>query len=238
MFQKLPKLLHSGIFVLLFLATLTILPAQEAEKTTFRFSCVSFEPLSIADLHYREGKKYLPLNVASCNRSEPVPLRGMKFLEIHIPFTDDDGKPGYKLVGKARIPKGTNLALFFVHEKATPDGLPLTVSGIDDSLKTFPPGTFRFANLTNVPLRVKFGDTSSAIGAGGMTVVESKVSAEGGFLPLWITDTKGNKIYENRLWSQVSGRDMFFIGPPPQPGARVSIMLLPQIVAPERQPQP
>eukprot|EP00903_Cladosiphon_okamuranus_P003967 g3965.t1 len=201
-------------------------------KPSFRFSCVSFAPLGITDLHYREGKNYLPLTVAKGTRSTPVPLRGMEALEIHVPFTGEDGTPGYKLVGKAPLPKGTNLALFFVHEKPAPGGLPLTLSGIDDSLETFPPGTFRFANLTNVPLRVRFGGTNSAIRAGDMTVVESKVGPGGGFLPLWVIDDKGNKVYENRLWSQVSGRDMFFIGPPPRPGAMVSVMLLPQIIPP------
>ncbi|MGB6222282.1 MAG: hypothetical protein WBG04_14735 [Haloferula sp.] len=194
---------------------------------------MSFKELSFSQLFYREGKKYLPLSVVANNRSAPVPLKGMNSLELFIEHVGSDDVRSYKLVGKSALPKGAELALFFIFERSSAGALPLTLKGIDDSMDVFPPGSFRFANFTKIPLKLRFGTTNGNIKPGGFTVVKSNVEAAGGFLPLWLTTSTGKKVYENRLWSQLSGRDMLFIGPPPRPGGTVSVMLLPQVVPPE-----
>ena len=219
--------------IFLILATSASVLKAQAPKgpPPIQFSCVSWAQLSIPGLLYREGKVCLPLEVLPRNRSKLYPLHGINALELYILATDKEGKQSYQLVGKAPFPQGTDRALFIIDKKA-PDGLPLTVTGVDDSLKVFPPGSFRFVNFTPAPLKVVFGGKTSPVAPEAMTVVKSNVSAEGGFLPFFIKDASERTVYENRLFGQPTGRDMIFIGPPARPGGRVSIILLPQLVAP------
>jgi len=58
-----------------------------------------------------------------------------------------------------------------------------------------------------------------------------------GSIPFLIGYPKGEVIFETRLFSQPTGRDMILIGAPAQPGGRFPVKVLPQIIAPEP-PQP
>ena len=95
----------------------------------------------------------------------------------------------------------------------------------------------RFFNFSPTELQVKFAGQVSKLPASGMSLVKSNVSEKGGFIPFLIGHPKGGVIFETRLFSQPTGRDMVFISAPAQPGGRVLVKVLPQLIAPEP-PQP
>ena len=218
-----------SLFILSLLWTAAALPlgAQSAPKaTSIKFSCTAWESLSISKLFYRCGKKYLPLQLSPGNRSELYTLQDATALELYTLAADQQGKESYQRIGQAALPEGADRALFLILEKTTADGLPLTVTGMDDSLKTFPRGSFRFINSTPMELKVLFGGVTTPIAQQAMTVVPSKVSKDGGFVPFLINDAADNTIYETRFFAQPTGRDTVFIAPPPRPGEQVLIKFL------------
>lgn len=226
--------LTQSLFVLSLLWAAAPLPlgAQSAAKaTSIKFSCVAWENLTISNLFYRQGKKCLPIQLSPGNRSELYTLQDATALELCALAVDDQGKEYYKLIGQAALPEGSERALFFIAERTTADGLPLTVSGMDDSLKNFPRGSFRFVNSTPVELKVTFGGVTTPIVPRAMTVVPSQVSKDGGFLPFLVKDNAGRNVYETRFFAQPTGRDMVFIAPPPKPGDQVLIKFLAQLIA-------
>ena len=208
-----------------------------AAKPTVEFCCVVWEPLPITEVFYRDGKSYLPLEFFPGNRSQLYTLKEGNALELFEKVTAADGAFTYKLVGKAPLVAGARRMLFLVDPVANASGLPLRLYGVNDALDVFPPGTMRFFNFSTAELQVKFAGQVSKLTAGGMSLVKSNVSEEGGFIPFLIGDPNGEVVFETRLFSQPSGRDMVFIGAPAQPGGRVLVKVLPQLVSPEP-PQP
>jgi hypothetical protein len=204
---------------------------------SIQFSCAVWEKLSYPELFYRDGKSYLPLEFFPGNRSQLYPLKDGNALELYEKVTAEDGEVTYQLVGKAPLVAGARRMLFLVDPVANASRLPLKLYGVNDALDVFPPGTMRFFNFSPTELQVKFAGQVSKLTAGGMSLVKSNVSKKGGFIPFLIGDPKGGVIFETRLFSQPTGRDMVFISAPAQPGGRVLVKVLPQLIAPEP-PQP
>ena len=220
--------------LLLILACPLHLHAQSAAaKPTVEFCCVVWEPLPITAVFYRDGKSYLPLEFFPGNRSQLYPLKDGNALELFEKVTAADGTITYRLVGKAPLVAGARRMLFLVDPVANAKGLPLRLYGVNDALDVFPPGTIRFFNFSTAELQVKFAEQVSKLPAGGMSLVKSNVSENGGFIPFLIGTPKGEVVFETRLFSQPTGRDMVFIGAPAQPGGRVPVKVLPQLIAPE-----
>jgi hypothetical protein len=208
-----------------------------AAKPAVEFCCVIWEPLPITAVFYRDGKSFLPLEFSPGNRSRHYPLKDGNALELFEKVTAADGALTYKLVGKTPLVAGARRMLFLVNPAPNAAGLPLRLYGVNDALDVFPAGTIRFFNFSPTELQVKFAGQASKLPAGEMSLVKSNASENGGFIPFLIGNPKGEVIFETRLFSQPTGRDMVFIGAPAQPGGRVLVKVLPQLIAPEP-PQP
>ena len=225
-------------WILLLAACSTPLLAQSGTgRAAVEFCCVIWEPLPITEVFYQDGDSYLPLEFSPDQRSEFYPMKNGGALKLYKKESGADGAFRYILVGKAPLVPKTRRMLFVVSPVPGTTGLPLGLYGVDDSLNAFPPGTSRFFNFSTTALQVRFGGKSSKLPAGEVTVVKSGVAKSGGFIPFLIGDLKGEVVFETRLFSQPTGRDMVFIGAPPKPGGRVLVKLLPQLVSPEH-PQP
>lgn len=237
-FRKMNLTFFTKLMLLLLMAAPLFIQAQQ-QSGPVKFSCVIWKSLSFSEVFYRQGKDYIPLKLSAGNRSELYPLKGAAALELYIFIAaakSETGKAEYQLVGQSTFPVGIKRILYFITENNDPGGLPLRLSGVDDSLLTFPRGAFRFVNLTNVPLDVSFGGEVNEIAPKKMTMVKSKVSRAGGLLPFIVKDSAGRNVYENRFFAQETGRDMVFILPPTNTGGRVIVKLLPQLIAFPRQP--
>ena len=223
--------------LLFILSTPSLIHAQQ-QAGSVEFSCVIWKNLSFSEVFYRQGKEYISLKLSPGNRSEIYSLKGQAALELYtfVPAEKSGtGKAEYQLVGQSTVPVEVKRKLYFITENNAPDSLPLRMSGIDDSLLAFPRGAFRFVNLTNVPLEVSFGEEVNEVAPRKMTMIKSKVSREGGLIPFIVKDSAGRNVYENRFFAQETGRDMVFILPPANPGGRVIVKLLPQLIAFPRQ---
>lgn len=211
-----------------------LLRAQPSGKPAAEFCCVVWEPLPITAVFYRDGKSYLPLEFSPGSRSKLYPMKEGDALELYEKSVGADGATAYKLVGKAPLVAGARQMLFLIDPVPyAASGLPLRLFGVNDALDVFPTGTIRFFNFSTAALQVKFGGQASKLPAGEMSVVKSNVQKNGGFIPFLIGDPQGEVVFETRLFSQPTGRDMVFIGAPATPGGRVLVKVLPQLVAPE-----
>jgi hypothetical protein len=199
-----------------------------------KFSCLAWEPLSIPELFYRDGKDYLPLELAPGNRSQLYPMKSGNTLELYVKV---DGVSTYKLVGKAPWLAGARRMLFLVDPVSNCSGMPLRIFGVNDALDVFPPGTFRFLNFSNATLHVKFAGQVHKLPVGEITVVKSNVSERGGFIPFQMGDSNGKTIFETRLFSQPSGREMVFIGNPAEPEGLPRVKFVTEII-PKEPPKP
>lgn len=224
----------SAACVLLLATWPALLRAQsDTGKPGPEFSCLVWDALPIAAVFYRDGKNYLPLVFSPGNRSRLYPLKEATGLELYEKATGADGAASYKLVGKAPLVEGTRRILFLVDPVANATGLPLRIFGINDALDVFPPGTFRFLNFSSAALQVKFAGQVNKLPAGKVSVVKSNVSEKGGFLPFLIGDSGGKVVFETRLFSQPSGREMVFIANPAEPGGLARVKFLTEIIPPE-----
>jgi hypothetical protein len=201
------------------------------------FSCVSWDQLSFDELYYRDGQEYLALEVIPYRRSKSYALKGVSGLEIFIKGLDESGVVEYRLIGQAEWHPKTRRMLFFLIESDTDSGPPLQVMGVDDSLKVFPRGAFRFFNMTNTPLRVGFGSSVELMQPKSVRIVKPEIENKGSFVPFLVVDESGEKVYETRLVGQSTGREMVFIMPPTGSMDRVTVKFISQIVPRRNQPQ-
>jgi hypothetical protein len=236
--RKMNLTFFTKLTLLFFLAAPSFVQAQQQQAGPVKFSCAIWKNLSLSEVFYRQGKEFIPLKLSAGNRSELYSLKGAAALELYTLIAaeqSETGKAEYRLVGQSTLPVGVKRILYFITEIDNPEGLPFRLSGVDDSLLSFPRGAFRFVNLTNVPLKVYFGEEVNEVAPKKMTLVKSKVSREGGLLPFIVQGPNGRNVYENRFFAQETGRDMVFILPPSNPGGRVNVRLLPQLIAYPRQ---
>jgi hypothetical protein len=201
------------------------------EHAPFQFSCVIWKDLPYPELLYRQGEEFLPLELLPRQRSQMYPLKGQEALELYVVSDKPDGKPGHELVGKAALRPGTGRMLFMIQESAHKAGLPLAVYGLDDSLKEFPMGSFRFLNFTKIPLQVEIAGVTDTLPPQRDKVVTPDIPKLGGFLPFFIRDAKGNIGFQTRLFGQPRGRKMVIIVPPKNENENLAVLFLPEIIA-------
>jgi len=224
------------ILSLLFSAQL--LAQEEIRSKVVECSFVYWRGAPEADLYLRMGDYYHPLKFKNEKRSESISLRRMKIFEVYEKIQNpDEREAGYRLVANVEVPERYKkvLLLVFAPDEKQEAGYRLMV--IDDSMEGFPASTYLFVNLGNEKITVDFADTSQTINAGEMRVMHSKVDQRGGLIPILIHDHEGKKRYENRLFSQLTARNVVFIGPPKWDGGAFTVGMLPQLL-PQKVPPP
>jgi hypothetical protein len=225
----------AAFLAILPLATSSTLEAKEkksASPETIEFSCVAWDNLPCPELFYRQGNKYLPIKLSPGQRSQSYQLQDAHALELFIQKEKaaGGGKPAssdkYELGGLAPLLEGAKSMLFLIEVRKASNGLPLQLRGMDDSLETFPAGSFRFLNLTPDLLRIEFGGATHELPPGEMKVVTPELPAAGGFLPVTIKKEDDRNILENRFFAQRTGRELVVISPPAEGRTEISLKFL------------
>ncbi|MEI8036941.1 MAG: hypothetical protein WCJ14_01000 [Verrucomicrobiota bacterium] len=218
-----PKLLFA---VLLVIFPLAIPPALNAKSEdsghskAIEFTCAAWEKLPYPELYYLHGKQYLQLELSAGQRSKVYPLKGVEALELFIRKVSaagsgiSDAAPEYERVAMAPLLKGVKRMLFLIEASKDSKGMPLQLLGMDDTLETFPAGSFRFINQTPHLLRIEFAGVTRDLPQGALKVVTPDLPEAGGFLPAIIQNEDGRKILENRFFAQRTGRELIIISPP------------------------
>jgi hypothetical protein len=216
-----------------------IIEAQtQRQLSKIKFTCLLWEGPLEQELFYRDGDNFNILEVFTGSRSrEHVLAKSSEFgLYVKDDSAEDPEQP-YRLVGKTTLLAGTKQILFILFKHETDAGLGFHLLPVDDSLDSFPAGTFRFANFSNESLFVKFAGRVKKISPRGMTDMKSDVDAGGGLIPFIIGNEAEEKIFETRLFAQSTGREIVFIGRPKVAGGLPSVRFLPQLL-PQKLPSP
>ncbi|MEP2775548.1 MAG: hypothetical protein ABJQ29_03745 [Luteolibacter sp.] len=224
------------LLTLLVFSVLSIAHLQAKEGAS-KFSCVSWDNLPFTEILYRNGTETIPLEIGQGRRAQHYPLGSDGSFELYVREQSSEGKEELRLIGKAAFQPGAKQMLFLIGLADPKSKLPLVLIGVDDSLSTFPAGSFRFANFTNQPLKVAFGNVAETLRPAQIEVYKAKMAPDGGLMSLIVMDSKGKPIFARRLFGQPRDRSMVFITPPQTPEGGLSIRILPEIV-PEKPDEP
>lgn len=209
--------------------------AQSSQKIVF--TCFYWQGLPKEPLFYRNGKDFLPLEFSLAQRSPEKELAGMEWFEIYrrIDNPKEDELP-YELVGKSTIPRAKKV-LFVVIPEAKEEKVTQTyeVHGMDDSLLTFPSGSFQFVNFTAETLTVLCGSKSVQLPAKGANQIKDD-KARGGFSFFAVYDKSQRKIASTRLFGQPRGRELVFIIPPTSSTSQARLKFVSEIIHPKPDP--
>ena len=224
---------------LLIIISLVFLPSglsaqSKSEKRTVTFSCAVWDKLPQTPLFFFDGKKFQALKLKKFKRSDLFKLKDAEDFSLFIQSKTKDGELSYKRVGKTSILSNSSRILYLLsHQKTATARLNVRITGIDDSLGAFPPGTFRFVNFTSETLLIKFGDQKAKVKPQKVTTIKQRNQLESGLLPMMVGDSKGNVLLEDRLYVRSRGRKIVFISPPVKKGASLKIKYLSEIVPPQ-----
>ena len=220
------------IFITALLCSSGLLQAQEQDKQRgIQFSCMLWDGPLTEKIYYRDGDTFNHVVPFTGSRSLPHILEKSKEFALYVENKEAKEKElPYKLVGKAALLPGVKQILFILFLKQTEGELEIRILALDDSLNGFPAGTFRFANFSKSELLVKFAGATKKIPSREMTIMKSGVKKEGGVIPFLIGNEQGKKIFETRLFAQLNGREIVFIGPPKKEGGLPSVRFLPQLL--------
>ena len=222
------------IFCLLLFAAQGEAVAQKAVKKheELNFSCLYWEGVPAEDLYYRDGKSFHLLEFKNASRSKSFGLKRAEFFELYreavVPV---EGMTPYDLLSQTEIPLSRKI-LFLVIPFEREGGIQYKVIAMDDSLKSFPPGSFRFANFCREMLFVRCGEQVEEIPAREMTVVQPKDSLNGGFVPFMIGNAKGETLFKTQIDGQPSGRELVLITPSAKPEGRPRVKFVSQLIVP------
>ena len=212
----------------------SLLHAQEEKtKSSFEFSFVAWENLSMPEILYKDGNNFHAIELIKRQRSKVYEFkRAQSEMRLYIQEVNGEGELVYKVVGRAAIKPASSRMLFFIQQRENKkeDELPLFLSGVDDSLDAFPMGSFRFINNTKMPMQVVFPSARAELPARASKVITPKIAKLGGFIPLYVLDMEKNVVFQSRFFAQPRGRKMVFISPPKKPGGKVHLAFLPHIV--------
>jgi len=235
----LSKFLLTALLAVLPLASTATLQAGEPVSATpgiREFSCIAWDNLPCPELFYRQGNRYVPIKLSPGQRSQAYPLKDAHALELFFlkERAADSGKPAssdnFELAGLAPLLPEAKRMLFLIEVRKDFNGLPLQLRGMDDSVETFPAGSFRFFNQTPNLLRIEFGGATLDVPQGEAKVVVPALTAAGGFLPVIIKDAEGRNILENRFFAQRTGRELVVISPPVEGRTEMSLKIFSDVI--------
>jgi len=212
---------------LLFLSNTQSLHAQEKGNS---FTCVTWDTLDYPEIFYRKGKEFIPLELKKGRRSEQYPLDPKGGFQLYIPKESPDGKSEMELIGQSSYAASTKRTLFLIAKVKPGSELPLAIKGIEDSLATFPPGSFRCANFTREPFLISLGDVSKVLKPKDIEVYKAKMGPKGGLLSLLVKNKQGETIFGRRLFGQPRDRSFVFITPSQTCKSGIKAWILPEII--------
>ena len=217
----------------------------QEKKQGIQFSCMLWNGPLPEKIYYQDGKDYREVVPYTSSRSLPHWLEKSKKFRLFTrkEVDQEDGKEAklvYSLVGQTALLPGVQRILFilFPTKDEASEALEIGIMALDDTLKGFPPGSFRFVNFSGGDLMVKFAGVIKKIPAQEITMMQSKIGKLGGLAPFILGNNEGQKVFETRLFAQPNGREIVFIGKPKEVGGLPKVRFLPQLLPQKLPPIP
>jgi hypothetical protein len=206
--------------------------SSEESRSNYKISCLYWEGKPSEVLYFREGEHFRRLEFKQAQRSKGFSLRGMSNFELYRKAAQPEaGKPPYELLSDCKIPNAAEI-LFVVIPYERKGALLYHVHAMDDTLGTFPRGSFRFVNYTTESIQIKCGKKTQQIAPLGLWSMTGTATKNGGFIPFVLGDSNGDVIYGTRIFGQPSGRELVFIIPPAKKGGTPRVKFISQLISP------
>lgn len=233
------------ILAALFIALASLQTQAQSKKPGIEFSCMLWEGPLAEKIYYQDGEEYREVIPFTGSRSLPHRLEKSKQFSLFT-MKEVEGGNGkepelvYTLVGQTALLPGVERILFilFPTKDEASEALEIRIMALDDTLKGFPPGSFRFVNFSGGDLMVKFAGVIKKIPAQEITMMQSKIGKLGGLAPFILGNNEGQKVFETRLFAQPNGREIVFIGKPKEVGGLPKVRFLPQLLPQKLPPIP
>lgn len=225
-----------GILPFALPASLQAKDRDSAPAAAINFTCAAWGVLPYPELFYHRGGEYLPVELSAGQRSKVYPLKGAEVFELFsrketvAGAGESSATPEYERVGTTTLPVGATRMLFLIDAKKDANGLPLQLLAMDDSLETFPAGSYRFFNQTPELLRIDFGGATHDLPPSELKIVRPVLTEAGGFLPVVIKNEQGRSLLENRFQAQRTGRELVIISPPAEGRTELAIKFLSELI--------
>ena len=197
-------------------------------------TCLLWEGKIEKPHYYMSGEQFSELSVPKTCRSVEYELKNEEVFALYVkrekPIKDEQGNEViYTQVGSSKLPNGTDQLLFVLFQNQEKKDR-YRIYPIDDSLKGFPPGHFRFINLSGNTLGVHFGESLNKLNARAVLLLDSKIGKKGGLVPFRLFSSDKKKLFETRLFAQPTGRELVFIEQPKKVGQQAKVKFIPQLI--------
>lgn len=136
------------------------LRAQEQEPITVSFSCLAWDKVDTRGLRYLRNNQTEALRISSAYRTGPYSYTGPNPIVFFREIPGPEGTVIRQPVGRAEIPPGQRsvLLLFIRNNEPEGSGNEYNILVLDDSLTSFPKGSYRVFNLSEHEIGCIFGD--------------------------------------------------------------------------------
>jgi len=217
--------------LLSFLLFLIVITLANANVKPRKFTVYSPNSLKTSEtLYYSNGKSFKPLVFVKGARSKTYTRAISNSFEI---FTSEvsNGKTIYVSVGIVSIDPQTERHLFLIEPSTMKEKLRITA--LDDTVESFPRGSYKYYNLTKFPITANLNGSISTIPPQRMTQVCPNIPNGGALIPFYL-HYKNQTLYESRLYCQSSERRIIFITRNHRGDTRrpVRLSFLPQLIGP------
>lgn len=187
---------------------------SESQPKVIRCSFIHWDGVPDKGFYFRMGVEFLPVEFEKADRGKSISLRRMNKIEVfHKSEGAPEGQLPYKLVADAVIPNHMSDIVFLILSPDEDTGEGYRVIVIDDSIEAFPPSSCLFVNLCPQVFTVDFAGVTEELKPNHVRALFSKVSEKGGFVPCIISGEDGERVFENRFFSQRSTRRLVFLRP-------------------------
>lgn len=222
------------ILFLSFLAMLLpVSVSAETGKISKVFSCsfLHWDGVPEESYFFFADEHYQPVTFMRGSRAGTISLKRVTDFEIYQEKVNGgDGEPQYQLLAKAPVSVHINKAVFLVVAPADKETGKYHVVTLDDSIEVFPGAASLFVNLLGEPIKVNFAGVVKDIKPYESCVMHSGIGPKGGFVPIIVTSSTGDRIYENRLFSQLTARKTVIIGPSNKGGSSALVKFVNQLL--------
>ena len=213
--------------------------AQNRETVRLRFSVLAWEPIK-QDIYYANAEDNEKLRIPSEYRSDLYRYEGPPQITFFRTRAGPDGETVRVPVARAEIDRSIRrpLFLFFPNREESDEDTEFRILTIDDSPDAFPPGSYRFFNLTDHRIAGQIADERFVLdqGAAGVLVRPSAETNRNLALQLAVENPGGWERKVSTRWLyRDNARHIVFLA---RDGERLAIRSIPQYEIPENELPP
>lgn len=205
--------------------------AEVAEQSDIEFRCVAWhEPEQ--GLYIYNTQEYIRLDLRVGKRSKQYSMPANSRINL---FTRSAVTGDFVEFTHCLVPANHQRLLILVHLLDANDPESCRVDLVADPFGRSTKNELIFLNLSEDSLTTTLDGEVFEISSGESVSASHVSSAMGGFLPFYVNDVSGNRVYESRIYAQANQTKLVCIYPPEESHGRFSVRFYTER---DGQPQP